>query len=64
MVIDEPNIKDDSRLSTMATARILCIDRTTLYRACKQGSIRCSIASNGKRCYRGRDIKKYWREHI
>lgn len=64
MVIDEPNIGDNSRLSTMATARVLGIDRTTLYRASSQGSISWSIVANGRRCYRGRDIKKYWREHI
>jgi len=64
MVINEPNISDNCRLSTVAAARMLGIDRTTLYRASKLGFISWSIVASGKRCYNGRDIKKYWREHI
>lgn len=64
MVIEEPNIKDNSRLNTINTARVLGINRTTLYRACKTGDIDFAIAKNGKRCYKGKDIKKFWKEHI
>jgi len=64
MVINEPNISDNCRLSTVAAARMLGIDRSTLYRASKQGFIRWSIVMSGKRCYTGKDIKKFWRENI
>lgn len=64
MVIDEPNIKDNSRLSTVVAARVLGVDRTTLFRACKSGEIKWDIAKNGRRYYIGRAVKKYWREHI
>lgn len=57
MVTEEPNISDNSRLNTTAAAKVLGIDRTTLYRACKVGAIRFDIARNGRRYYIGRHIK-------
>lgn len=64
MVADEPLIRDDSRFNTISTAKLLGIDRTTLYRAMKHGYINYCLTVTGKHCYKGKDIKKFWRQHI
>ena len=61
MVSTVPNIRDDARLSLSEAARIMEIDRKTLYKYHKSGKLNVFYRRLNNRPYvLGKDLLKVW----
>lgn len=61
MISQEPVISDNAKLSTKEVAELLKVSVWTIQRATNSGLIKCgNRRSNGRRFYKGSDIKRYW----
>jgi len=62
MINHEPKIPDNVELCVSEAAAILGISLATLWRHTKSGLIHCQyFRANGRKRYRGSEIKRYWR---
>jgi hypothetical protein len=62
MVAIEPDIKDEAKFPIGKTAKILGITPKTLRIYNLNGFIRCDISPiNGRKVFRGKEIKRFWR---
>lgn len=60
MIQDRPEIKDDSRYSLTAAAKVLGVHRQTMWRWTNTNVIKFTIGKDGFRYVRGKDILDLW----
>ncbi|WP_159522957.1 helix-turn-helix domain-containing protein [Sunxiuqinia indica] len=61
----EPEVAETGRYSVTETCKILGIHRKTLQRHTDEMAIKCGIRrSNGRKFYKGDEIKRYWKAQL
>lgn len=57
----EPKVADGAKFNSKQTSVILCIHPNTLRKYADAGCIRYTVSPlNGRRLFKGADIKKFW----